>query len=187
MAMIFLQTCGTMELSTAIMLIRKGVTTSNNAQAWADLGAGTGLFTRALATLLPDGSSIYAIDRDAKALRGIAVPSRDVSIKKIALDFVIDALDIEGLDGILMANALHFVSDKPSFLKKMKQSLKPTAKIIIIEYDRENPNTWVPYPISYEGLGKLARNSGATSVQKIGSTPSKYHGANIYSALLSFT
>jgi len=176
-----------MELSTAITLIKKGVPTSYAGQIWADLGAGTGLFTKALSTLVPDGSTIYAIDLDAKSLESIAIPTRDVSIKKIALNFVNDALNIEPLDGILMANALHFVSDKPSFLKKVKLSLKSKAKIIIIEYDREKPNTWVPYPISYHKLEQLAHNSGASSIEKIGSTPSKYHEANIYSALLSFS
>ncbi len=41
------------------------------AQRWADLGCGTGTFTRALADLLPPGSSIAAMDRDASALEQV--------------------------------------------------------------------------------------------------------------------
>lgn len=172
-----------MELSTAISLIKKGVTTSDP-QVWADLGAGTGLFTKALSTLLPVGSTIYAIDRDRKAIERISTPSKSVLLKKIALDFVNDAFEIEPLDGILMANALHFVDEKLSFIKKVKQTLKSSGKIIIIEYDREKSNPWVPYPTSYQSLKILAHNSGL-SIEKIGSTPSKYQEAEIYSALLS--
>ena len=32
---------------------------------WADIGAGSGTFTRALRSLLPPGSRIYAVDNDA--------------------------------------------------------------------------------------------------------------------------
>lgn len=175
-----------MELSTAITLIKNGVPRSKEAQVWADLGAGSGLFTTALSTLLPDGSTIYAIDKDRKAMSHIDIPSLKVVVKKIAMDFVNDPLETEQLDGILLANALHFVSNKLSFLKKVKQSLKPSAKIVIIEYDREESNSWVPYPITYHSLESLAHDVGAVSIEKIGSTPSKYNEATIYSALLSF-
>ncbi len=174
-----------MELSTAITLIKKGVTESKEAQVWADLGAGTGLFTTALSTLLPDGSTIYAIDKDRNAISNIVIPSHKVILKKIAMDFVNDPLETEHLDGLLMANALHFVNDKLSFLKKVRQNLKSPAKILIIEYDSEKSNPWVPYPVSYRTLEHLAHDLKNGSIEKIGSTPSKYE-ANIYSALLSF-
>jgi ubiquinone/menaquinone biosynthesis C-methylase UbiE len=174
-----------MELSTAITLIKKGVIDSKAGQVWADLGAGTGLFTKALSALLPNGSTIYAIDRDSKAISGIVISTGQVILKKIAMDFVHDQLKTEHLDGILMANALHFVREKSSFLKKVKQTLKASGKIIIIEYNREHSNAWVPYPISYQSLEHLAHDVGA-EVEKIGSTPSKYQEANIYSALLTF-
>ena len=174
-----------MELSTAVTLIKEGVTRSREAQVWADLGAGTGLFTMALSTLLPDGSTIYAIDKDRNAMGNIVIPSHNVILKKIAIDFVNDPLETEHLDGLLMANALHYVSDKLSFLKKVKQTLKSSAKILIIEYDREKSNPWVPYPISYRTLEHLSHDLKNASIEKIGSTPSKYE-ANIYSALLSF-
>jgi ubiquinone/menaquinone biosynthesis C-methylase UbiE len=168
------------------MLIKKCVTRTNEAQAWADLGAGTGLFTTALSTLLPDGSTIYAIDKDRRAINNVSIPSQKIVLKKIAMDFVYHPLETEHLDGTLMANSLHFVSNKLSFLQKVKQNLKPSAKIVLIEYDTEKSNVWVPYPITYQSLESLAHRLGAISVEKIGSTPSKYNEATIYSALLSF-
>ena len=173
-------------MNTALTLIKRGISTSGISQAWADLGAGTGLFTKALSTLLPEGSTIYAIDQDSKALAGIVSASPHVVLKKISMNFVNDQLKLEPLDGIVMANALHFVSDKKSFLIKIKQALKRSAHVVIIEYDHESPNAWVPYPISYQSLEKLANDVGAPSIEKIGLTPSKYGEANIYSALLSF-
>ena len=173
-----------LELSTAITLIKKGIPPATIPQVWADLGAGTGLFTRALSTILPAGSTIYAIDQETKALDSIALPSKQIVLNKVTIDFVNDPIEVEPLDGVLMANALHFVNDKVAFMAKIRQTVKLSARIVIIEYDRDTPNPWVPYPISYQSLQHLVDGIGMASITKIGSTPSKYHGANIYSALL---
>lgn len=177
--------CISLELSTAITLIKNGIPSSALPQIWADLGAGSGLFTKALSTLLPDGSTIYAIDQETKALDNIALTSREILLKKVTIDFVNDPIVAEQLDGVLMANALHFVKDKSAFMEKVQKAIKSSAKIVIVEYDRDTPNPWVPFPISYQSLQRFAVEAGLPSISKIGSTPSKYHGANIYSAVLA--
>jgi len=53
----------------AVALIREAVPRA--AGTWADLGAGDGTFTRALARLLGLNSRIYAVDRDAQALAAL--------------------------------------------------------------------------------------------------------------------
>jgi ubiquinone/menaquinone biosynthesis C-methylase UbiE len=173
-----------LELSTAITLIKNGILPRGIPQIWVDLGAGSGLFTKALSTLLPDESIIYAIDQETKALNSIVLPSGKILLKKVTIDFANDPIVVEPLDGVLMANALHFVRDKFAFIGKIKKAVKPSAKIVIVEYDRDTANPWVPYPISYKSLQRLAGVSGLGSIAKIGSTPSKFHGADIYSALL---
>ncbi|HYN87069.1 MAG TPA: methyltransferase domain-containing protein, partial [Ardenticatenaceae bacterium] len=50
-----------------IALIRAGVLTPGG--VWADLGAGTGNFTWARRELLGPEGTIYAVDRDGKAIR----------------------------------------------------------------------------------------------------------------------
>lgn len=49
-----------------VTLIRGGVPEPGG--VWADLGAGTGNFTWALAELLGPAGAIYALDRDARAI-----------------------------------------------------------------------------------------------------------------------
>jgi len=173
-----------LEHTTAITLIKKGIQPTSIPQTWADLGAGTGLFTKALSTLLPAGSIIYAIDQEAKALKGITIPSKEILLHKVAIDFVNDPIDVEPLDGILMANALHFVNDKIAFMAKVRQIVKPSARIVIVEYDRDTANPWVPYPISHQTLQRFAAEIGL-SPTKVGTAPSKYDGASIYSAVLT--
>ena len=91
---------------------------------------------------------------------------------------------VEPLDGILLANALHYVKDKIKFMKAARVSLKPQGRMVIVEYNMEKSNPWVPYPISYSLLEQTYAHMGFTSISRIGSTPSKYNRAEIYSAVL---
>lgn len=172
-----------MELAVAIGLIEKGVDNARSPQVWADLGAGKGLFTHALATLLHEGSTVYAVDRSSASLATIELPSPSVTLKKIQQDFVHD-LPPEPLTGILMANALHFVENKIAFIKKVRKKVGITGRVIIVEYDLHAANAWVPYPIHFEALEKLAKDAGFTTVTRMSQVPSLYNRANIYSAVL---
>src|SRR5689334_23739214 len=99
-----------MDTSDAIEMIRDAVGVS--AGVWADLGAGTGTFTRALTEVLGAGSTVYAVDDDARAvraLRGLASStSGDVTVTAVNADFT-RPLELPGLwradgqlDGILL-------------------------------------------------------------------------------------
>ena len=59
-----------MYIAEATELIRIDKISGARAQTWCDLGCGTGTFTLALATLLPPGSVIYAIDEDENRCHG---------------------------------------------------------------------------------------------------------------------
>lgn len=172
-----------MELSAAINLIEKGVQNNSKPQVWADLGAGKGLFSSALSTMLNSGSVIYAVDLDRKALSNIKLNSPDVSLKTIHGDFTNIKLDTESLDGILMANSLHFVSDKTKLLKHFQSQLKTSGRFIIVEYDMSTSNQWVPFPISFHELKTFAESINL-SITKIGEHPSVYNSSNIYSSVL---
>jgi hypothetical protein len=53
-----------MELREAISLIQTGEIIQDKQTTWADLGCGSGLFTRALAGMLYSDSIVYAIDKN---------------------------------------------------------------------------------------------------------------------------
>src|SRR5438093_11186980 len=48
-----------------------GAAIPRRGETWADLGAGNGTFTRALVELLGPDSSIYAVDRDRRAVAAL--------------------------------------------------------------------------------------------------------------------
>lgn len=166
-----------MQLAEAANLLAGAHLNPSQPTTWADLGCGRGVFTYALARLLAPGSTIYAIDQSPQSLRPTG--GNNVAIHFQQADFEADPLPLEALDGILMANALHYVADKPALLEKLQRVRTPTAPFLIVEYDTMQANPWVPYPIDEAHLRRLFIDSGYRRVEKMGERPSVY-GAMMY-------
>ena len=175
-----------MEQDEAVALIAAAVTDAGG--TWADLGAGAGTFARALASLLGPEGVVYAVDRNANALRTLSRPSaRDAAsaeIRTIVGDFT-GPVDLPPLDGVVLANALHFVpyADQARVLRQIVQRLEPGASLIIVEYERRAANPYVPFPIDFATLGALARECGLDVPRLLATKPSRYQGS-IYSAVV---
>lgn len=162
-----------MQLSEAIQFIQCEVLQHAPVSQWADLGCGSGLFSTALSHYLPVGSTIYAIDHKP----GTRIVGHGIKIYD--LDFVTDPLPFGEIDGILMANSLHYVKDKGAFLQKLKRH---SATLLVIEYDLERPvPTWVPFPVSYRSLPALFPDK---KIEKLSERPSAYGQGNMYAALI---
>ncbi|NSL86808.1 class I SAM-dependent methyltransferase [Chitinophaga sp. Mgbs1] len=173
-----------MELQEAITLISGQPACRPSAGTWADIGCGSGLFTFALAHLLPAGSSIYAIDKMPVKLGPHPDPQR-IPIITQQLDIEKKDPDIKGLQGIMMANSLHYVADKATLLQRLTRLLPPSGQFIIVEYDTSAANPWVPFPVRFEALKHLFRLAGWTQTEKLGERPSRYRSGNMYAALIS--
>jgi ubiquinone/menaquinone biosynthesis C-methylase UbiE len=152
---------------------------------WADLGSGGGAFTLALAELLGTGGRIHSVDRDAHALERQRLtmlrrfPSTQVSYRQA--DFT-QPLDLPPLDGVLMANSLHFARRKEPVLGLIRRYLKPGGRLLLVEYDTDRGNPWVPHPISYPSWERLSPTAGFRDTRLLERVPSSVLGA-IYSAL----
>jgi ubiquinone/menaquinone biosynthesis C-methylase UbiE len=152
---------------------------------WADLGSGSGAFTLALADLLGPEAQIYSVDRNREALRqqaqqmGRRFPA--VSIHYLPADYTA-SLDLPPLDGVVMANSLHFQRDKDPVLHLVRSYLRPGGRLIVVEYDTDRGNRWVPHPVSYRTWEALARRNGFTHTRLLATRPSRFLG-QIYSAL----
>ena len=169
-----------MDHADHVRLLREGVTRGG---VWADLGAGTGAFTFALAELVGPGGEVIAVDRDRGALRDLerAVRPGGATVRTLAADFT-KRIDLPALDGIVMANSLHFVKDKAPVLALVHDMLKPAGRLLLVEYDADKGNPYVPHPLSSTTWRTLADRSGFTATRELASVPSRFLG-RIYSAL----
>lgn len=166
-----------------VRLIREGIGAPGG--AWADLGSGSGAFTLALADLLGPGSQIYSVDRDRRALREQAAAMHanfsGVSVEYLEADFT-QKLPLPPLDGILMANSLHFVRHKAPVLDLVRSYLRPTGRLLLIEYNADRGNMWVPYPLAYPTWETLAGQHGFVNTRLLTIVPSRFL-REIYAAL----
>ena len=151
-------------------------------RVWADLGCGKGTFTLALAALLPDGSTIHAVDSDPAALAVLPRTSHHVAIVPHARDFIADAWPRGGLDGVLMANALHYVEDQDSFLESLVAAMEE-PRLLLVEYDTAAANPWVPFPLSRQTAARRLARAGLTSLTDLGRRASVFRRAAIYAIL----
>lgn len=171
-----------MEINVAKSLLPK--LSLDKPEVWADLGCGSGTFTYALAEKLSVGSKIVAIDRNNQML---LQSLHQVEIDFIKADFENDDLNISLLNGILLANALHFVKDKTKLIQKLEEYFeKGNEKWIIVEYEHSIPNQWEPFPIPFGELKSLFKQFGYSKIEKIGERKSVF-GGTMYSAFITKT
>jgi ubiquinone/menaquinone biosynthesis C-methylase UbiE len=152
---------------------------------WADLGSGSGAFTLALADLLGPGATIYSVDKNRGGLREqeAAMRSRfpDTTTHYISADFT-RPLELPPLDGVVMANSLHYQRHKEPVLQLVRGYLKPGGRFILVEYNTDHGNPWVPRPISYPTWERLALHAGFATTQLLATVPSRFL-REIYSAM----
>ncbi len=165
-----------------VALIRAGI--EGAGPRWLELGAGDGAFTLALADLLESGG-ITSLDRDS---RGLAEAERRVrhaypatALATMVADFT-TTLPQGPFDGVLAANSLHFVREPAPVIAAIRRILVPGGRLVIVEYDADRGNAWVPYPISFDRWVGLAVDAGLAQPVRIHSVPSRFLGS-IYGAV----
>jgi len=153
---------------------------------WADFGAGSGAFTLALSELVGLNAEIYAIDKDRAGLGKLERSHRErfgtsQNLHLVRADFT-GALSLPPLDGIVMANSLHFFRDKEKVLRHVRTFLKLNGALLLIEYNADSGNPWVPYPLSFETYRAFALRAGFSEPDLLGKAPSRFL-REFYSAL----
>ena len=145
---------------------------------WADFGAGTGAFTLALRELVGPHANIYAVDKDQRGFRELERAHREKfttaqNVHTVRADFS-GALSLPPLDGIVMANSLHFFKEKEKVLRHARSFLKLNGVLLLVEYNVDSGNLWVPYPLSFETYRELAPRAGFGEPKLLGTAPSRF-------------
>ena len=172
-----------MDHADHVALIRRGV--EHTGPRWLELGSGYGAFTTALADVLGPGGSIEAVDRDGGGLRAAAAAVADrfpaVRVTPNLADFT-RGLPDGPFDGVLAANSLHFVADRRAVLAGIRVVLNAGGRLLVVEYDVDMGNPWVPHPFSFGSWRSEAAEAGFDQVELLHRVPSRFLGA-IYGAV----
>jgi ubiquinone/menaquinone biosynthesis C-methylase UbiE len=166
-----------MNHSDHVRLLRDGIHAPGS--VWADFGSGQGAFTLALADLLGPEGQIYSLDMDAGALRAQRV-AMERRFPRLTVHYQVGDFthkrDFPPLDGVIMANSLHFVREKEPVLRLIHSYLKDDGRLILVEYNTNRGNRWVPYPLAYPAWEDLAAQVGFAPTRLLHTVPSSFLG-----------
>jgi ubiquinone/menaquinone biosynthesis C-methylase UbiE len=107
--------------------------------AVADIGAGTGFFTRLFAEKVGSTGKVYAIDIAPQFLEHIAADA-----KKRRQDQVVTILGSQdstnlprdSVDLVFMSDVYHHLENPEKTLASIHQALRPGGRLVVIEFDR---------------------------------------------------
>ena len=107
----------------------------------------------------------------------------DVAVTYIEADYT-KTLDLPALDGVIMANSLHFQRDrrKGDVLRFVYDRLNSGGRLLVVEYNTDRGSIWVPHPFSYDSWVRMAKGHGFSDTRLLATRPSR-HLREIYSAI----
>lgn len=106
----------------------------------ADVGAGTGLFTRVLAEKVGEKGKVVAVDISEAFLKHITEDSKRRGQTQIStlLGARDDAkLPAGSVDLVFLCDVYHHVEAPKPWLASLQKALKPEGRLVLIEFDRQ--------------------------------------------------
>lgn len=107
-------------------------------QAVADLGSGSGYFTRRLVGAVTEAGKVYAIDVEPEMLRYVEESLVHMHAPYSA-DFILarpdsPKLPVESVDLIFLCNVYHHLEDRTTYFRNARSALKAGGRIAIIDF-----------------------------------------------------
>ena len=110
----------------------------------ADIGAGSGLFSRPLAKAVAPTGKVYAVDIQQDLLDYInqrAKAEGIANIQTVLGEFNDPKLPARDVDLAFINDVLHHIQNRAAYLKALGTYIKPQGRIAIIEMNKDDPNT----------------------------------------------
>jgi ubiquinone/menaquinone biosynthesis C-methylase UbiE len=116
----------------------------------ADLGAGSGYFTRRFAEALGDTGKVYVIDIEPAALKHVEGSLIQMH-RPFQAEFILARPDnpkipAESVDLIFVCNTYHHLEDRSNYFRNIKSSLKPGGRIAIIDFYHDERSGELGFP-----------------------------------------
>jgi cyclopropane fatty-acyl-phospholipid synthase-like methyltransferase len=139
----------------------------------ADIGAGSGLFSRPLAKAVAPGGKVYSVDIQQDLLDYINKRAKEENIRNIQTvlgGYNDPKLPARDVDLAFINDVLHHIENRAAYLKALGTYIKPTGRIAIIEMNKDDPNT--PHKsqpellVSREQIAQWMSDAGFKPVQE---------------------
>ena len=103
----------------------------------ADLGAGSGPFVVPFARAVAAKGKVYAVDIDKGFFPLIANKTKQAGVANVLTvlgEFTDPRLPSADVDVAFLHDVLHHIENRPAYLKSLVTYLKPTGRIVIVDY-----------------------------------------------------
>lgn len=130
----------------------------------ADIGAGSGLFTRPMAKAVQPGGTAFAVDIDAELLKIVARSAREQQIGNIqtVLAAATDPRLPEPVDVMFICDALHHIGGQAEYLRGLRKYLKPGGRIAVIDFSERWPQGHESMVFTLAQLDEWMKQAGFT-------------------------
>lgn len=108
-------------------------------QAVADLGAGTGLFTRLFAARVGPQGRVYAVDIARAFVEGNLQRARAARLENVVgiVSTQTDTrLEENSVDLVFVCDAYHHFEDTKAMLASIRRALRPGGTLVIVDFER---------------------------------------------------
>ena len=131
----------------------------------ADIGSGSGLFTRPIAKASAPGA-VYAVDIDQALLNIVARSAKEAGLSNVrtVLGAAGDPNLPEPVDLIFVCDALHHISNQGTYLKTLRKYLAAGGRVAIIDFRDKWPEGHESMQYSITQFETWMRDAGYTRI-----------------------
>lgn len=113
-------------------------------QVIADIGAGSGYFTRRFAAIVSPTGKAVGIEIDAAAVRAMNADARRLNLATYTAMLVPSddpMLAARSVDLVFLCDAYHHINDRVAYFTKVRQALKPGGRLVVLDFVRSKENS----------------------------------------------
>lgn len=148
----------------------------------ADLGAGSGYFTRRFVEAVTDTGKVYAIDVEPEALKYVEESLVHMH-RPYQAEFILARPDnpkipFESVDLIFVCNTYHHLEDRPVYFRNSKSALRPGGRIAIVDFYHDDRSGELGFPkrhlVPRDRVVQEMTEAGYTLLREHGFLPKQY-------------
>ncbi len=113
-------------------------------QVIVDIGAGSGYFTRRFADIVGPAGRAVGIEIEAAAVRAMTADARRLNLANYEAKLVPSddpMLAARSVDFVFLCDAYHHINERVAYFTRVRQALKPGAKLVVLDFVRSKENT----------------------------------------------